>query len=124
MWDMARAPTTLTPVNAIAEPRRRRIVLETLAGGGELPVNDLVGRLGWPQPTVSKHLGVLKTVGLVSMRRTRRQLYSVNGKRITLHSRLGQKLRAPLGGSARPCERAGGTKRTGARQQSFEGESI
>jgi DNA-binding transcriptional ArsR family regulator len=82
---MPRAATTLDPFNAIAEPKRRR-VLETLARG-EMPVNDLVGRLGWPQPMVSKHLGVLKEVGLVSVRRDGRQrLYRVNGEKLkTIH---------------------------------------
>ena len=79
---MARAATTLDPFNAIAEPRRRR-VLETLAATGERPVNDLVAALGWPQPTVSKHLGVLKQVGLVAVRHDgRRRLYRVNGQPI------------------------------------------
>ena len=82
---MARAATTLDPFNAVAEPKRRQ-VLETLADG-EMPVGDLVGRLGWPQPMVSKHLGVLKEVGLVTMRREGRQrLYQVNGQRLkTIH---------------------------------------
>lgn len=78
---MARAAATLDPFNAVAEPKRRR-VLETLARG-EMPVGDLVGRLGWPQPMVSKHLGVLKAVGLVTARRDGRQrLYRVNGARL------------------------------------------
>lgn len=82
---MARAAATHDPFNAVAEPKRRR-VLETLAYG-EMPVNDLVGRLGWPQPMVSKHLGVLKEVGLVTARRSGRQrLYQVNGERLkTIH---------------------------------------
>src|SRR4051812_27286762 len=82
---MARAATTLDPFNAVAEPKRRQ-VLETLAYG-EMPVSDLVVRLGWPQPMVSKHLGVLKEVGLVSARREGRQrLYSVNGEKLkTIH---------------------------------------
>jgi len=76
---MARAATTLDPFNAIAEPKRRR-VLEALSDQ-EWAVNDVVGRLGWPQPMVSKHLGVLKEVGLVSMRKEGRQrLYRVNGQ--------------------------------------------
>jgi DNA-binding transcriptional ArsR family regulator len=78
---MARAPTTLDPFNAIAEPKRRQL-LETLASG-ELPVNDIIGRLAWPQPMVSKHLGVLKAVGLVSMRREGRQrLYKLDADRL------------------------------------------
>jgi DNA-binding transcriptional ArsR family regulator len=74
---MARTPTTHDPFNAVAEPKRRQL-LQTLAGR-ELPVNELVARLGWAQPAVSKHLGVLKTVGLVSERRAGRQrLYRLN----------------------------------------------
>ncbi|HEX3356594.1 MAG TPA: metalloregulator ArsR/SmtB family transcription factor [Tepidisphaeraceae bacterium] len=82
---MPRAATTLDPFNAIAEPKRR-LVLEALAEK-EMPVNDLVGRLGWPQPMVSKHLGVLKEVGLVNSRREGRQrLYQVNGEKLkTIH---------------------------------------
>jgi DNA-binding transcriptional ArsR family regulator len=82
---MARAATTLDPFNAVAEPKRRQM-LETLAHG-EMPVSDLVGRLGWPQPMVSKHLGVLKEVGLVTARRDGRQrLYQVNGEKLkTIH---------------------------------------
>lgn len=78
---MARAATTLDPFNAIAEPKRRR-VLETLADQ-EWAVNDVVGRLGWPQPMVSKHLGVLHKVGLVTMRQAGRQrLYRVDAQTI------------------------------------------
>src|SRR6476659_8776871 len=83
---MPRAATTLDAFNAVAEPKRRR-VLETLAGAQEMSVNDVVGRLGWPQPMVSKHLGVLKEVGLVTARRDGRQrLYRVNGEKLkTIH---------------------------------------
>lgn len=78
---MARTPTTHDPFNAVAEPKRRQ-VLETL-GSSELSVNDLVERLGWPQPVVSKHLGVLKKVGLVSEKRVGRQrIYHVNAEQL------------------------------------------
>jgi DNA-binding transcriptional ArsR family regulator len=78
---MARTPTTYDPFNAVAEPKRRQ-VLEVL-GTQELSVNELVERLGWNQPMVSKHLGVLKEVGLVSERRAGRQrLYRVNAERL------------------------------------------
>jgi DNA-binding transcriptional ArsR family regulator len=78
---MARAPTTLDPFNAVAEPKRREM-LEALAFG-EMPVSVLVGRLAWPQPMVSKHLGVLKEVGLVTARRDGRQrLYRINGEQL------------------------------------------
>lgn len=78
---MARKPTTHDPFNAVAEPKRRRI-LEVL-GTQEQSVNELVEALGWPQPTVSKHLGVLKEVGLVSDRREGRQrIYRLNPERL------------------------------------------
>ncbi|HEY1923090.1 MAG TPA: metalloregulator ArsR/SmtB family transcription factor [Tepidisphaeraceae bacterium] len=78
---MARAATTLDPFNAIAEPKRRR-VLDVLAGG-ELQVNGIVKTLGWPQPVVSKHLGVLRQVGLVDVRREgRRQMYKLNAENL------------------------------------------
>jgi DNA-binding transcriptional ArsR family regulator len=69
------------PIQRRCQPKRRQ-VLETL-GNRELPVNDLVGLLGWPQPVVSKHLGVLKEVGLVSVRQDGRQrLYSLQGAQL------------------------------------------
>jgi DNA-binding transcriptional ArsR family regulator len=78
---MARAATTSDAFNAVAEPRRREI-LEVLADG-ELSVGDLVVRLGIEQPSVSKHLGVLRNVGLVRARRHGRQmLYQTNGDAI------------------------------------------
>ena len=78
---MARTPTTHDPFNAVAEPKRRQI-LEAL-GTRELSVIDLVALLDLNQPSVSKHLGVLKQVGLVSERRVGRQrLYRVNGERL------------------------------------------
>ncbi len=73
---MARIPTTHDPFNAVAEPKRRAI-LEAL-GTDERSVSEIVELLGWPQPMVSKHLGVLKKVGLVHERREGRQrLYRV-----------------------------------------------
>ena len=78
---MARKPTTHDPFNAVAEPKRRQ-VLEVL-GKSELPVNEIVITLGWSQPTVSKHLAVLKKVGLVRERREGRQrLYRVNAEKL------------------------------------------
>jgi|SRR5688572_26521968 len=76
---MARAATTADAFNAMAEPRRRQIV-DALAGG-ELAVNDLVGALGLAQPQVSKHLRVLREVGVVDVRGDgRRRLYRLNGQ--------------------------------------------
>jgi DNA-binding transcriptional ArsR family regulator len=75
---MARAATTADAFNAVAEPRRRQI-LDVLAGG-ERPVNDLVAVLGMAQPQVSKHLRVLREVGVVDVREYGRQrLYRLNG---------------------------------------------
>lgn len=76
---MARAATTTDAFNAVAEPRRREI-LDVLAGG-ELAVGDLVELLGLAQPQVSKHLRVLREVGLVDVRDDgRRRLYRVNAE--------------------------------------------
>ena len=76
---MARAATTADAFNAVAEPRRRQI-LDALVGG-ERPVNDLVGQLGLAQPQVSKHLKVLREVGLVHVRdQGRQRMYRLNGK--------------------------------------------
>jgi DNA-binding transcriptional ArsR family regulator len=76
---MARAATTTDAFNAVAEPRRREI-LDVLAGG-ERPVNDLVALLGFAQPQVSKHLKVLREVGLVDVRDDgRRRIYRLNGR--------------------------------------------
>ena len=78
IFRMARAATTADAFNAVAEPRRRQI-LDVLAGG-ERPVNDLVALLGLAQPQVSKHLRVLREVGLVDVREEGRQrIYRLNG---------------------------------------------
>ena len=75
---MARAATTADAFNAVAEPRRRQIL--DLLATGERPVNDLVALLGLAQPQVSKHLRVLRQVGLVNVRDEGRQrLYRLNG---------------------------------------------
>ena len=74
---MPRAATTSDPFNAIAEPRRREI-LDYLSGE-EHAVGDIVVALGLGQPSVSKHLQVLRDVGLVDVRRDgRRVLYRTN----------------------------------------------
>ena len=74
---MARAATTTDAFNAVAEPRRRQIV--DLLAGGERAVGDLVRELGLGQPQVSKHLRVLREVGLVDVREHGRQrLYRLN----------------------------------------------
>jgi DNA-binding transcriptional ArsR family regulator len=79
MTVMARAATTTDAFNAVAEPRRRQI-LDALAGG-EHSVNELVAFLRVTQPLVSKHLRVLREVGLVDVRDAGRQrLYCLDGR--------------------------------------------
>jgi DNA-binding transcriptional ArsR family regulator len=70
---MARAATTSDAFNAVAEPRRREI-LNYLALQ-ERPVGEIVDALEMEQPSVSKHLRVLKDVGLVHARRDGRQIF-------------------------------------------------
>jgi DNA-binding transcriptional ArsR family regulator len=73
MLSMARALTTSDAFNAVAEPRRRDI-LNYLASS-ERPVNEIVVALGLEQPSVSKHLKVLREVGLVTSRRDGKQMF-------------------------------------------------
>ncbi|MGE0043610.1 MAG: ArsR/SmtB family transcription factor [Vicinamibacterales bacterium] len=74
---MARASTTSDPFNAIAEPRRRHII--EFLGAGERSVGEIAEALDLNQPSVSKHLQVLRDVGLVDMRREgRRTMYRTN----------------------------------------------
>ncbi len=76
---MPRAATTSDAFNAIAEPRRRDI-LDYLAVQ-ERAVGEIVQALGLAQPSVSKHLRVLRDVGLVAARRDGRQmLYRTNAE--------------------------------------------
>ena len=74
---MPRAATTSDPFNAVAEPRRREI-LEYLAPS-ERSVGEIAVVLGLSQPSISKHLNVLRNVGLVHVRRDGRNvLYRTN----------------------------------------------
>lgn len=74
---MPRAATTSDPFNAVAEPRRREI-LEYLAPA-ERSVGEIAIVLGVSQPSISKHLQVLRDVGLVHVRRDGRNvLYRTN----------------------------------------------
>jgi len=78
---MARAATTSDPFNAVAEPRRRLIL--TYLAGNERHVGEIVAAVGLDQPSVSKHLGVLRRVGLVHVRRNgRHRLYRTNAEAI------------------------------------------
>ena len=76
---MARAATTTAAFNAVAEPRRRQII--DLLADEERTVGDLVCELGLGQPQVSKHLRVLREVGLVQVRdQGRQRVYRLNGR--------------------------------------------
>jgi DNA-binding transcriptional ArsR family regulator len=78
---MPRAATTTDAFNAVAEPRRRDIL--NYIAMQERSVSEIVDALELEQPSVSKHLKVLKDVGLVSARREGRQmLYRVNAMAI------------------------------------------
>ena len=78
---MARASTTSDAFNAVAEPRRREILI--YLASTERPVGDIVVALGLEQPSVSKHLRVLRDVGLVRMRcQGRQKLYRTNAEAI------------------------------------------
>jgi len=78
---MARAATTSDVFNAVAEPRRREIL--GLLVVKELPVGDIVTLINLDQPSVSKHLRVLRDVGLVHVRRNGRyKLYRTNAQAI------------------------------------------
>jgi DNA-binding transcriptional ArsR family regulator len=76
---MARAATTSDAFNAIAEPQRREILV--LLRGGERPVTELARDLGMSQPQASKHLRVLREVGLVRVRGAGKQrLYDLDAR--------------------------------------------
>ena len=83
---MARAATTTDVFNAIAEPRRREIIgvlgrPDAAAEG--LAVGSLVEALGIAQPAVSKHLAVLRQVGIVSVSKAgQRRLYRLNPREL------------------------------------------
>ena len=70
---MPRAATNSDAFNAVAEPRRRQIL--SYLAQNERPVGDIVENLGFDQPSVSKHLRVLRSVGLVRMRCDGRHKY-------------------------------------------------
>ena len=78
---MARAATTSDVFNAIAEPRRRAILV--LLRAGERPVTEVARELRMTQPGASKHLRVLREVGLVRDRKAGKQrLYSLDAREL------------------------------------------
>ena len=79
---MARAATTTDVFNAVAESRRREII-SLLSDGREWAVNDVVVRVRLAQPAVSKHLGVLRKVGVVAVvKRGQHRLYRLEAARL------------------------------------------
>ncbi len=79
---MSRAATTTDAFNAIAEPRRREIIAVLVDGRGHA-VGEVVERLRMRQPAVSKHLGVLRKVGIVSVsKHGQLRLYRLNAKEL------------------------------------------
>src|SRR3954469_12207794 len=89
MEGMARAATTSDAFNAIAEPQRREIL--ALLRAGERPVTELARELGMTQPGASKHLRVLRQVGLVRDRQAGKQrLYGLDARGLRpVHEWLG-----------------------------------
>src|SRR5262245_7726267 len=78
---MARAATTSDVFNAVAEPRRRQIL--AMLAQGERSVNQIATSLHMQQPQASKHLRILKMVGLVSTRgEAQRRVYTLNADRL------------------------------------------
>lgn len=78
---MAQTKTTYDSFTAIAEPKRRELV--ELLAGKSLRVSEIVLLTGWNQPMVSKHLSVLKQVGLVVEQKAgRSRLYSLRAKQL------------------------------------------
>ena len=79
---MARAATTTDVFNAVAEPRRREIIA-LLSNGKEWAVNDVVVRMRMAQPAVSKHLGVLRKVGVVTtVKRGQHRMYRLEAAKL------------------------------------------
>jgi DNA-binding transcriptional ArsR family regulator len=78
---MARTKTTYDVFSAIGEPKRRALIEKLIVE--EMSVNELVNAMQWRQPMVSKHLAVLKDVGIVTERRLgRSRIYQVRPEKL------------------------------------------
>jgi DNA-binding transcriptional ArsR family regulator len=121
---MARASTNSDTFNAVAEPRRREIL--SYLAGAERPVGEIVEALGLEQPSVSKHLRVLRDVGLVRMRcHGRQKLYRTNAEAIRpLHEWAGTFERYWQHQLNRVKELAEATVREGSRNLNPPGPNI
>jgi len=79
---MSRASAASDVFTAIAEPRRREII-ELLAQRRRLAVGAIVVALKLRQPSVSKHLGVLREAGIVSVSKEgQSRVYELNADRL------------------------------------------
>jgi DNA-binding transcriptional ArsR family regulator len=82
LLSMARAATTTDVFNAIGEPRRREII-GLLNDGQEWAVDDVVAQVRIAQPAVSKHLGVLRKVRVVTVvKRGQHRLYRLHAAQL------------------------------------------
>ncbi len=74
---------TVEFAKALADDTRQKIM--ALCCCQELSVNDIVEATGVSQPTVSHHLKILKSAGLVyATRRGQQVIYSLNQKQVAL----------------------------------------
>jgi DNA-binding transcriptional ArsR family regulator len=121
---MARASTNSDAFNAVAEPRRREIL--SYLARAERPVGEIVAALGLEQPSVSKHLHVLRDVGLVRMRCLgRHKLYRTNAEAIRpLHEWAGTFERYWQRQLNRVKERAEGIVRQGPSELNFPDPNL
>jgi DNA-binding transcriptional ArsR family regulator len=72
-------------LKAIAHPVRRHILLSLQFRGGQMSAGDIAGRYSCRWPTVTRHLGVLRQAGLVTVKRSGRNLnYHLNSKTLKL----------------------------------------
>ena len=79
---MARTPARSDIFSAIAEPRRRQII-ELLSQRPSLAVGAIVLALGVRQPDVSKHLGVLRQLGVVTVsKQGQHRVYDLNPEQL------------------------------------------
>jgi DNA-binding transcriptional ArsR family regulator len=121
---MARASTTSDSFNAVAEPRRREIL--SYLAGAERAVGEIVAALGLEQPSISKHLRVLRDVGLVRMRcHGRQKLYRTNAEAIRpLHEWAGTFERYWQHQLNRVKERAEAMARQGPTDSNFSTKNL
>jgi DNA-binding transcriptional ArsR family regulator len=67
LLDTERLQRAADILKTVAHPVRLRII--NFLEAGEQPVSRICERLGAPQPSISHHLGLMKTKGILSSRR-------------------------------------------------------